>query len=32
MQEGERAASINVVDGIPDYIKMALPLPRVRVM
>lgn len=32
MQEGERTAGINVVDGIPDYIKMALPLPRVRVM
>ncbi len=32
LQEGERTASVNVVDGIPDYIKMALPLPRVRVM
>ena len=32
MQEGERTASSNVVDGIPDYIKLALPLPRVRVM
>ena len=32
MQEGERTSSSNVVDGIPDYIKMALPLPRVRVM
>lgn len=32
MQEGERTVSSNVVDGIPNYIKMALPLPRVRVM
>lgn len=32
MQEGERTASSNVVDGIPDYIRLALPLPRVRVM
>lgn len=30
--EGERSASFHVGDGIPDYIKRALPLPRVRVI
>ncbi len=32
-QEGERVSTYyNAEDGIPDYIKRALPLPRVRVM
>lgn len=31
-QEGERTATFNVENGIPDYIKMALPMPRVRVI
>jgi len=31
-QEGERSVSFHVEDGIPDYIKRALPLPRVRVI
>lgn len=30
--EGERSASYQVANGIPDYIKSALPLPRVRVI
>lgn len=32
-QEGERVSTYyNAEDGIPDYIKRALPLPRVRVI
>lgn len=30
--EGERSASYQVEDGIPEYIKRALPIPRVRVI
>lgn len=29
--EGERSVTYNVTGGIPDHIKAALPLPRVRV-